>query len=388
MILKSLSLENFRTYSKLYLEFCKNINIIYGENGIGKTNILEAIYLSCITKSYRVKKDIECLKFDENMYNLESIFELEKKSEIESVQVYLEKNAAGSYTVRLLKAGEKNNDEILKEYFVEKNVEEQIVGGKRKISQAMQDAREWVFEVSKKDDKYLKNLMLAAIHIKKNIDDYNLNTDELPQGECQGINFKELINKYKNQVVEEAYNSIISMEGGEEDLAKYLMYNYEEENKNGVIREVFTTSYVESSLRSKVYERAKKDVDGRYGGLIAESIAFGVFAAYYGAIAAACLFPAFLVPLAIAVGFTAASITAAVKADKLYNDVSKHADNAIRVVGENFKEAKNKINGKLELIRDAREVLETELKTLNFMYSSTIFITSSIVFIKLSKFVA
>ena len=285
--------------------------------------------------------------------------------------VYLEKNAAGSYTVRLLKAGEKNNDEILKEYFVEKNVEEQIVGWKRKISQAMQDAREWVFEVSKKDDKYLKNLMLAAIHIKKNIDDYDLNTDELPKGECQGINFKELINKYKNQVVEEAYNSIISMEGGEEDLAKYLMYNYEEENKNGVIREVFTNSYVESSLRSKVYERAKKDVDGRYGGLIAESIAFGVFAAYYGAIAAACLFPAFLVPLAIAVGFTAASITAAVKADKLYNDVSKHADNAIRVVGETFKKAKNKINGKLELIRDAREVLETELKTLNFMYSGT-----------------
>lgn len=94
MILKSLSLENFRTYSKLHLDFCKNINIIYGENGIGKTNILEAIYLSCITKSYRVKKDIECLKFDENMYILESIFELEKKSELESVQVYLEKNTA------------------------------------------------------------------------------------------------------------------------------------------------------------------------------------------------------------------------------------------------------------------------------------------------------
>ena len=55
MILKSLSLENFRTYSKLYLEFCKNINIIYGENGIGKTNILEAIYLSCITKLYSKK---------------------------------------------------------------------------------------------------------------------------------------------------------------------------------------------------------------------------------------------------------------------------------------------------------------------------------------------
>lgn len=91
MILKNLSLENFRTYSKLDLEFCKNLNIIYGENGIGKTNILESIYLSCITKSYRVKKDIECLKFNMDMYRLECNFELENRIDFENVQVCLDK---------------------------------------------------------------------------------------------------------------------------------------------------------------------------------------------------------------------------------------------------------------------------------------------------------
>lgn len=97
MVLKNLNLENFRTYSKLNLEFCKNLNLIYGENGIGKTNILESIYLACITKSYRVKKDIECLKFDTDMYRLECNFELERKAELENVQVCLDKITGKKY---------------------------------------------------------------------------------------------------------------------------------------------------------------------------------------------------------------------------------------------------------------------------------------------------
>ena len=94
MILKEIILENFRTYSKLHLDFCKNLNIICGENGIGKTNILEAIYLSCITKSYRVKKDIECLKFDTDMYKLECNFELENRTALENVRVCLDKTTS------------------------------------------------------------------------------------------------------------------------------------------------------------------------------------------------------------------------------------------------------------------------------------------------------
>ena len=45
MRLNSLQLINFRNYDNLHLNFEKNINLLVGKNGQGKTNIVEAIYL-------------------------------------------------------------------------------------------------------------------------------------------------------------------------------------------------------------------------------------------------------------------------------------------------------------------------------------------------------
>ena len=45
MYIKSISLENFRNYETQKIDFNKNINIIYGNNAQGKTNIIEAIFL-------------------------------------------------------------------------------------------------------------------------------------------------------------------------------------------------------------------------------------------------------------------------------------------------------------------------------------------------------
>ena len=63
MIVKSLELENFRNYHTLYVEFDKNTNIFYGDNAQGKTNILEAVYLSGTTKSHKGSKDREMIFF-------------------------------------------------------------------------------------------------------------------------------------------------------------------------------------------------------------------------------------------------------------------------------------------------------------------------------------
>ena len=51
MIIKSLELMNFRNYEFLDLKFDKGTNILYGDNAQGKTNVLEAIYLSATTLS-------------------------------------------------------------------------------------------------------------------------------------------------------------------------------------------------------------------------------------------------------------------------------------------------------------------------------------------------
>ncbi len=59
MYINKLLLTNFRNYNNQMIEFNNGINIFYGDNAQGKTNIIEAIYLSSIGKSFRAKKDIE-----------------------------------------------------------------------------------------------------------------------------------------------------------------------------------------------------------------------------------------------------------------------------------------------------------------------------------------
>lgn len=63
MIIKSLELENFRNYDSLHLNFDEGTNILYGNNAQGKTNVLEAIYVSATTKSHKGSKDKEIINF-------------------------------------------------------------------------------------------------------------------------------------------------------------------------------------------------------------------------------------------------------------------------------------------------------------------------------------
>ena len=66
MIVKNIKLTNFRNYDNLDLSLNSGINIFYGNNAQGKTNIIEAIFLSAIGKSFRTNKDSELIKFNEN----------------------------------------------------------------------------------------------------------------------------------------------------------------------------------------------------------------------------------------------------------------------------------------------------------------------------------
>ena len=63
MIIKSLELENFRNYETLSMCFDGGTNILYGDNAQGKTNILEAIFLSATTKSHKGSKDRDIINF-------------------------------------------------------------------------------------------------------------------------------------------------------------------------------------------------------------------------------------------------------------------------------------------------------------------------------------
>jgi len=62
MYINKINLTNFRNYEEQEVILDKNINIFYGNNAQGKTNLLEAIYLCAIGKSYRTNRDKELVK--------------------------------------------------------------------------------------------------------------------------------------------------------------------------------------------------------------------------------------------------------------------------------------------------------------------------------------
>ena len=57
MYIEKLKLTNFRNYESLDVSFSSTLNIIYGSNGSGKSNVIEAIYLLALTKSFRITND-------------------------------------------------------------------------------------------------------------------------------------------------------------------------------------------------------------------------------------------------------------------------------------------------------------------------------------------
>ena len=73
MYVQKIKLENFRNYEKEQIEFDKNVNIIYGDNAQGKTNILESIFVCSLGKSFRTNKDKELINKDKDFSKIEMI---------------------------------------------------------------------------------------------------------------------------------------------------------------------------------------------------------------------------------------------------------------------------------------------------------------------------
>ncbi len=97
MIIKSLELMNFRNYDLLDLKFSEGTNILYGDNAQGKTNVLEAIYLSATTKSHKGSKDKDIVNFHAEEAHIRTY--LEKEGIEYKVDMHLRKNKSKGIAV-------------------------------------------------------------------------------------------------------------------------------------------------------------------------------------------------------------------------------------------------------------------------------------------------
>lgn len=87
MWINRIKINNFRNYDFQEIKLEKNINLFYGENAQGKTNIIEAIFLSSMGKSFRAKKDKEMINLKKEEAEIE--IEYEKKDRDGKIKIEL-----------------------------------------------------------------------------------------------------------------------------------------------------------------------------------------------------------------------------------------------------------------------------------------------------------
>ena len=74
MWINKIKIKNFRNYSEQEIELNKNINVFFGENAQGKTNIIEAIFLCSMGKSFRTQKDKELINLNSDNALVEVVY--------------------------------------------------------------------------------------------------------------------------------------------------------------------------------------------------------------------------------------------------------------------------------------------------------------------------
>lgn len=97
MIIESIELKDYRNYPALHMDFGSGTNILYGNNAQGKTNILEAVYACCTTKSHRGSKDKEMIRFGAEESHIK--LKVKKNSVPYRIDMHLKKNRAKGVAV-------------------------------------------------------------------------------------------------------------------------------------------------------------------------------------------------------------------------------------------------------------------------------------------------
>ena len=92
MWISNIKLNNFRNYEEEKINLRENINIFYGENAQGKTNIVESIFLCSMGKSFKTQNDKELVKFDKEKTLVEIDFEKKDRNGNIKVEISNKKN--------------------------------------------------------------------------------------------------------------------------------------------------------------------------------------------------------------------------------------------------------------------------------------------------------
>ncbi len=108
MHITNLQLKNYRNYEEVSVDFDPGVNILYGDNANGKTNLIEAIYMIATSKSHRLSKDSEIIRLGEMDGYIHLSFV--KDGIDESIDIHL--RAKGKKAIAINKMGIKKLNEL------------------------------------------------------------------------------------------------------------------------------------------------------------------------------------------------------------------------------------------------------------------------------------
>jgi len=98
MYIKSIKISSFRNFISLTTDFYPRANVFFGQNGSGKTNLLEAIFVLCLGRSHRSASDVIIINRGANFYRIEG--EIVKEGErVQSLSVAFEKGGRKKITL-------------------------------------------------------------------------------------------------------------------------------------------------------------------------------------------------------------------------------------------------------------------------------------------------
>ncbi len=98
MRIRSIHLRNFRAHAEAQLSFAPGINVLYGRNGAGKTNILEAIYYVCLSRSFLTHLDAQALRWGTPFFEVDAHFTTLRRPEVQ-VRLLFDPQAGKHITV-------------------------------------------------------------------------------------------------------------------------------------------------------------------------------------------------------------------------------------------------------------------------------------------------
>ncbi len=225
MFIKNIKVENFRNYENQLIEFNKNINIIYGNNAQGKTNILEAIFFSAFGKSFRTSKEKQVIMKEKDFFKIHT--EFQKKDREGNVDIFLGDDKSISVNgVKLNKLSEllgNINIVIFSPEDINLLKDESAVRRKFLDMMISQLRKNYIYNLN----NYKKNLEQKNNYLKSR----NISDDMLDVYDEKLAEYSENVYQYRNEFIEKIKEKIKEIHSNITDEDISIVYKTDCESK-------------------------------------------------------------------------------------------------------------------------------------------------------------